>query len=143
MSKWQIWSVDEYGQGSILATSDNIEQLIKTAKSNVHNENVENALTAEEKKRSWETFFVEYPCSKKNMLIYGGKDNRGRHVVYKISEKNIELVPASDIKVDPIIYLGILDGKDWFAEDEKRIQINSLKHPLLNTKTVYFLRLIK
>ena len=143
MSKWQMWSVDEYGQGSILSTSEDVEQLIKTAKSNVHAENVENALTAEEKKRSWETYFVEYPCSKKNMLIYGGKDNRGIHVVYKISENNIELVPASDIKVEPNIYLGNLNNQDWFAETERGVQINSLKHPSLVTKTSYFLRLIK
>ena len=58
MTKFQLWSRDEYGAGSILFTSEKIDEVIKRCKEEVTNINVNNALTTDDRERNWEAYMV-------------------------------------------------------------------------------------
>ncbi len=58
-----------------------------------------------------------------------------------IVDFSTDLIPVSDIKNCKIkVFLGVLDGKDWYAEDTKGNAIDSLSHPDLEAKTVFFIK---
>ena len=52
MSKFQLWSRDEYGQGSIIMTSEDVNEVIKRGKQEVTNLNVQNALTSTDRENN-------------------------------------------------------------------------------------------
>ena len=55
---------------------------------------------------------------------------------FSVTEINVSEIKNCDVK----ILLGTLDGKEWFAEDARGKVINSLSHPDLENKTVFFIR---
>ena len=138
--KYQLCMVDDYGQNSIMASSTNLSDLVNQGKDFVTEANVNNALTSEEKKKNWETFFVEFDNEN---IIYAGKDNKGVNIVYIIDEKGVlETFPLMDIEDKVKIFLGILDKEPWYAFDEKNNEINDIKHRELMGKSIYFIRKI-
>ena len=149
MSKFQLWNRDEYGQGSIIATSENIDELIKTAKKEVTNLNVNNALTGDDRERNWEAYYIDISANKgKTKYIYGEKTTLSKDTIYKITSKNILAEKFSDIKnVNIKIYLGNIspnrnEEKDWYAKDNKQNLIDDINHQDLNGKTVFFVKKI-
>ena len=142
MSKFQLWSRDEYGQGSIHATSANPSDLIKQAEKIVNTANVDNALTVEDKKRNWEAFVVRFAGEEGVEMAYGGKNNSGGHIVYSIEGGEVDKSQASDLDQKPEIYLGDLDKNIWLATDNRGNVIEDLNHADLVGKTYYFLKSI-
>lgn len=140
MNKYQLWSVDEYGQSSIITSSVYLDEMIKKGKSEVSIINVDNALTAIEKKRNWEAFFVEIDDEN---IIYGGKNSKGKHFAYLKNDDEFSEISLEDIKeVKKRMYLGYLDNENWYAEDERQNEINDMGHKDLMNKTVYFVKKI-
>ena len=138
--KYQLCMVDEYGQNSIMSSSTNIFNLVSQGKDFVTEANVNNALTSDEKKRNWETFFVEFDDEN---IIYAGKDNKGIDIVYVVDKSgDLEIISLADIEDKVKIFLGILDRKPWYAFDEKNEEINKITHRDLMAKTSYFIRKI-
>lgn len=141
---YQLWTRDEYGQGSIIASSDTIDTLVDLAKKEVSTKNVDNALTADQKALNWEFYFVELLDSESGEEIdhtsgvYSGLDNQGKHAVLLVDDKR--MVKMSEVDADVRIYLGNLDKIDWFAKDERGRLINDFNHRDLQGKTVYFIR---
>lgn len=141
MSKFQLWSRDEYGQGQIHMTSEDVGSLIKLAKSKINEINVNNALTIDDKRRNWEEYLVEPVAADGSQLnaVYGGLDTTGSHTVYKLSKE-----AAVKGRLDGLvkIYLGQLDNEDWYAADPRGNPITKLNHPDLQGKMVYFVKQI-
>lgn len=148
MAKFQLWSRDEYGQGSIFDTSESVDELIKKAKKEVSDRNVNNALTQEDKERNWETYFVDISVksNKKTRYIYGAQTTLSPKTVYKVENEKISSVKLEDVEKPVIrIYLGNISAnrkeeKDWYAADPKGNLIDRLDHPILKEKTVFFIK---
>lgn len=150
MAKFQLWSRDEYGQGSILTTSDDIDEIVKAAKKEITDINVNNALTADDKARNWEAYMVVIASGKKNSktkYVYGGGDPRTKDMVYSFNangeEKMVKIQDIPDAKVK--IYLGDISTtrnkeEDWFAQDARRNIIESMDHQDLQGKTQFFVK---
>jgi len=143
MNRFQLWSRDEYGQSSILASLDDFREGIEQGKKIVHGINVDNALTIDDKKRNWEGYFPIIE-SKIKQYVYGGKDVHEKDIAYEIKKDDLVSVPITELTKCIIkMYLGKLDGLDWYAENAKQKQIDSLSDINLQGKTVYFIRKIK
>ncbi len=148
MKKYQLWSRDEYGQGSILMTSDNISEVISRGKKEITSINVQNALTDEDRERNWEAYMVFIESSKRRNknkhYVYAGSSSRDRNKAYVIDGDVVECISLEDIPEYQIkIYLGDISterGKevDWYATDVKQKEINRVDHPELEGKTQLF-----
>lgn len=145
---FELWSKDEYGQGSIIARFDDIESLVKRARKEVNSINVDNALAASEKKNSWEAYFVEVFEKGEPSLnrIYAGNNPDNKHRI-NIIQKNGSVTVDKLSDAETIrIYLGELDGNKWYASDVRGREIDSLgkreAKMALEGKTVFFARVI-
>jgi len=149
MASYQLWSRDEYGQGSILLTSTDIDEIIKRAKQEITDINVNNALTASDRERSWEAYMVDIKTpNKKTKYVYGGSEPLMYKAAYAITGEDAKSVPLQDIKKATVrIYLGNVSAsraneKDWFAKDVKGNTIESTDHEDLQGKTSFFIKKI-
>ena len=149
MAKYQLWSRDEYGQGSILMTSENVDEVVKRAKQEVTDINVNNALTASDRERNWEAYFVDIDSkNSKIKYIYGSTDAHIKNRVYAVTEDKVESIVLSDIpKAVAKIYLGNIstkrgEEKDWTGEDLAVRPITTVDHPDLQGKISLFIKKI-
>jgi hypothetical protein len=153
MTKYQLWSRDEYGQGSILMTSEDVNEVIKRAKREVTDVNVNNALTSTDRETNWEAYFVDLVNpSEKNEIkyVYRGLDLHTDDRVYKINEnEEVELITLKNIPEDINIniYLGDIstDRKkeiDWVGSSLKPRPIRTVDSPELAHKTFLFIKKI-
>lgn len=149
MANFQLWSRDEYGQGSILLTSTDIDEIIKRAKQEVTEINVNNALTASDKERSWEAYMVDIKTpNKKTKYVYGGSEPLINKAAYAITGEEAKSVSLQDIKKATVrIYLGNVSAsraneKDWFAKDVRGKLIDTIDHEDLQGKTSFFIKKI-
>lgn len=149
MAKFQLWSRDEYGQGSILMTSENVDDVIKRAKEEVTSINVNNALTTTDRERNWEAYFVEIKTAKnaKTKYIYGGLDVHTKDRVYAVTESDVKSIVLSEIpkKASVKIYLGNIstsrnEEKDWTGEDLVVRKVTSVDSPDLEGKISFFIK---
>lgn len=143
MNKFQLLSRDEYGQTSIIDSADDKNELVKKGKQEVHNVNVENALTFDDQKRNWEAYFVDF-ATKENTenlgILYAGKDGHGKDTILthnnEIEEMTKNGISGSNIR----IYLGDINKEAWYADDNRGNKIDILSYPDLASKTVYYIR---
>ena len=151
MSKFQLWSRDEYGQGSIIMTSEDIDEVIKRGKQEVTNLNVQNALTSTDRENNWEAYLVTVETSiksSKTKYAYGGLDLHTKDRVYAITEKDVKSTVLSDVpKAVVEIYLGNIstsrhEEKDWIAASLRARPIDNVDHPDLQDKTMFFVKKI-
>ncbi len=149
MSKYQLWSRDEYGQGSILFTSENVDEVIKRGKEEVTKLNVSNALTADDRERNWEAYMVSITSEskKKTKYVYGGPYAQATDTVYAFGAKNEDTVKLGEVpKAVVRIYLGNISvdrhkEEDWFASDVGRKQIiDKIDHQDLSGKAIFFVK---
>ena len=82
-----------------------------------------NALTSDDRARSWEAYLVYITSGKSNKskYIYGGPYSHAKDTIYKITSKETSTVKLSEIE-NPVIkiYLGNISPnrnkeEDWFA----------------------------
>jgi hypothetical protein len=146
--KLQLWMTDEYGQGSIIETSENIDYLAKRAREEVHQRNVGNALAASEKQRAWESMFIELYDPDNDELIedavYGGTATTGYPCVVKTSGDDAGIYRLSECHVNPRIYLGELDRKQWYLTDERNVEyITDVNNNDLSDKILFYIRPVR
>ena len=147
---YQLCMRDEYGQGSIIASDSDLEKITKRCKQEINSVNVDNALTIDDKKKNWESFMVVIESPETDEMVhppyvYAGKDGRGVDQVFDAEDTTIKL---SDIesRVTLKMFLGTLDGEDWFAAVPSRTKrgeedlIDSLTHEAMQAKNIYFIR---
>jgi hypothetical protein len=149
MSKFQLILRDEYGQVSIVATSENVEDLIQRGKDLVTNDNVNNVLTASDRERSWESFIVIIESDDDEAkYYYGGPIIGSNKIVYKVTPENVSILELKDVPNPKIrFYLGDISAKrgeevPWFARDIRGNDITSLDHQDLREKMLYYVKRI-
>ncbi len=149
MSKYQLWSRDEYGQGSIILTSEDIDEVIKRGKEEVTKLNVSNALTVDDRERNWEAYMVDITSeSRKNTkYVYGGPYAKATDTIYSIAKNAEDIIKLGEVpKAVVRIYLGNISvdrhkEKDWFASDVSRKKIiDKIDHQDLSDKTIFFVK---
>ncbi len=154
MIKFQVWSRDEYGQGSILATYEELDDALKKAKQEVTSLNVQNALTQADKEKNWEAYMVMIGSTTKSRehkrYVYAGGNPRTINNVYGVKKDG----SVDDIKLNDVpalmvrIYLGDIsttrgEELDWYAKDVRRNIIEEVDHSELDTKTHFFIAKIE
>lgn len=155
MTKYQVWSRDEYGQGSIIATYEELDEAEKRAKQEVTNINVSNALTQDDREKNWEAYMIMIGSTSKGRkhkrYIYAGNNPRNKDNVYGVKKDG----SIDDIKLGEIpalmvrIYLGNISTKrgeevDWYAKDaSRRKTIETHDHSELDSKTHFFIAKIE
>ena len=151
MSKFQLWSRDEYGQGSIIMTSEDIDEVIKRGKQEVTNLNVQNALTSTDRENNWEAYFVDIKTSAKNSktkYVYGSLDVHVKDRVYAITSDSVKDIVLSEVSKEKVeIYLGNISAnrneeKDWIGTDLVARPIDNVDHADLQSKTIFFIKKI-
>ena len=149
MAKFQLWSKDEYGQGSIIMTSENINDVIKRGKQEVTTLNVQNALTADDRENNWEAYFVNVKTASKHsktIYAYGGLDRHTKDSVYAITEKDVKEIVLSEVpKAEVDIYLGNISvdrkvEKDWIAASLRVRPFSNVDNYELQDKTMFFVK---
>ena len=154
MAKFQLWSRDEYGQGSIIFTSDDIDEVVARAKAEVTDLNVNNSLTMDDRERNWEAYMVMLAAPKKERspkkYVYAGGDPRTKNDVIAVDKSgNVSSASLLDEpKFVTRIYLGNVsttrkEEVDWFARDARRQVIESIDHPDLQAKTQFFIKMVQ
>ena len=141
----ELWSYDEYNQGSIIASADNLEDVIAKGEKYVTEANVANALSSDERDKAWEAYFPQIFKGKslnKDML-YAGNKRDGKHYVWvKKANKWTQTPMPEDVKVR--FYLGEVQNgktkKQWYLTDFKGKEITSFKDQSLERKTVLFVK---
>lgn len=154
MLKYQVWSRDEYGQGSILATYEDLDEAIKRTKHEVTNINVNNALTQDDKEKNWEAYMVMIGSTTKSRkhkrYVYAGGNPRTANDVYGVQKDgSLDSITLNDVPALMVrIYLGDISTKrgeevDWYAKDIRRNVIEKVDHPELDAKTHFFISTIE
>jgi len=154
MTKYQVWSRDEYGQGSILFTTEDLAEAVKRAKQEVTSANVQNALTADDREKNWEAYMVMIGSTSKGRkhkeYVYSGGNQRTKDNVYGVyKDGSIDSIKLQDIpRLMVRIYLGDVSTKrgeevDWYAKDARRNVIERIDHPDLDAKTHFFISKIE
>lgn len=141
--RYELCTRDEYGTTEIIGSDSDHLKLIKQAKDTVTEENMNNALSADEKIRNWTHMFVELvdPSSGDVVedAIYAGIDNTGKPSVQPLEEgKTAVKLADCDCKVRA--FIGKLDGKDAFATTERGQIIDAIDSNVLLGKTLFFIR---
>lgn len=140
-ARFELWAYDEYNQGSIVASSGDLGQIVSKAKKYVSEMNVENALAGSEKEKSWEGYFPQVFKGKvpDNDTLYAGNKKNGSHHVWVKGDK-WEMKPM-DKGTKIKFYLGELNrGEDWYLADYKGNDISSLTDQSLDRKTILFIK---
>jgi len=148
MAKYQLWMRDQYGQGSILFTSEKLSDVIKRAKDEVTKANVSNALTADDRERNWEAYMVEISSEndEETKYVYGGPYAQATDTIYAFNGDEEQTVKLADIPDAVVrIYLGDISvdrhkEKDWIATDPSKRIIKSIDHQDLQDKTMFFVK---
>jgi len=122
MTKYQLWSRDEYGQGSILFTSEDLDEVIKRAKQEVTTINVQNALTVDDREKNWEAYMVMIGSTQKDRkhkrYVYAGSTARDAGKVY-------------GVMTSPLRWSGYILGTSLLLVEKKSIGMQKMPGEIL------------
>ena len=120
---FQLCTRDEYGSMSILKTSQDLAELVFTAKKLVSTENMENALTLSEQKTLWTAYYIEILDEDGEVIdnaVYAGKTGSGKDKIYLVNGDEVEENRLDSVDVKLRFYIGEL------VTDRKNKQITIL-----------------
>ena len=149
---YQLWVENEYGQRGIAGSNEDISVLVSDAKKAVNEENMNNPLTEDEKKKNWTSYFVEI-CDKNGQPIenafYSGK-KANKHIICLVTKNSVEEFDLDAKDVTLRFYIGEIrrdkKGEDievFWGETPKKELIVSIDDQNLQAKTVYFIRQLR
>ena len=143
----ELWVYDEFNQGAIVQSGNDVTKLIEKAEQYVTDTNVNNALAGGELEKTWEAHLPVFLKKGKldNTRFYAGNKRDGKHYVYTQVDgkwKQSELAPTDDLR----FFLGKVKvaNKDtsWYLSDHKGNEIKSFSNNNLERKTVLFLKFV-
>ena len=120
---FQLCTRDEYGSTSILKTGENTTDLLKDARKLTTEDNMNNALALDEKKKDWTSFVVEFFDEEDNQIdnaVYAGRTGAGKHRIYLMDGNEIKKeYLLNDVEVNMKFFIGelIIDRKKGIQED--------------------------
>lgn len=144
--KYQLWSQDEYGTGSIVGTFIDPLEAIKKASTLVTEANLGNSLSSSEQMKNLEAYMIEFSDQK---LVYASNRPDGKHRAFKIGSTETQVVDPKNTEVQ--IYIGSKFDKQpdesrketrLYMKDPKGNPVTTINNQILTGKTVYFLRAI-
>ena len=150
---YQLVMQDEYGQKSILATSEDINELSDQGKDIVFKENMDNALTLDEQEREWETCWVDFfdEDDEEVSVVYAGRKGVKNHLVYVVDNDDlcIEETDLENVDATPRFYIGKI-VKDFrndvvekvYAKNTKGQFVSDINDENLQRKGILFIRKI-
>jgi hypothetical protein len=144
---FELCSCNEYGERSILGRSGDLQRLLKQAKQVINEENMDNALTLDEKMREWMYCLVEVVGSDgqvKDNLIYAGRTGNGRHIFFD-TDTNKQLL-FDQIDGELRFFVGEvrksqkIAGDPLYAKDPspRGKLVNNFSHQQLEGKTILY-----
>ena len=153
---FQLCTRDEYRQVNILESGQNWQDMLAKAQGLVNDENMENAFTLAEKKR---TFTAVIPQILSNgvvdpNLVYAGTNGRGEHLVAVMDQSEEGEVEESllkdvldDTEFSIRFYVGtdVTDRKnnvkiEMFAENSRGEIVTDIADQILEGKTFYYIK---
>jgi len=151
--KIQVINKNEYGNTSIMATTEGgFSEAIRLAKKFVSDDNMDNALTLNDKMTDFENYFVEIlddDGKPTETAAYGGM-RLGKHLVYltdgvKIGKVEIDMETTT---LPVKFYIGTDNGNHIYAGSPSRKHpgqyddITSMKDQGLSGKGIYYINII-
>lgn len=130
---------NEYGNSSILASSESYEELIAKGKEYVSKENCDGPLVPDQQKTEWEYTFIELPKRRKNSF-YAGRNTAGKHQMMTVSKTGAIKTDVLDNNEPIVAYLGVIGDKEETCLDHLRREITTIGNEILNEKTIVFVR---
>ena len=147
---YQVIRKDEYGATDIVASTQNTLDAVKVIKKMITTDNMDNALTFDDKMEDWESYFIEVLDEDGDFTldaVYGGQE-KGYHFVYDLRDGNVSKVPLKDVIVPTKFYIGTDNGKDIYAskvirgKPGERDIITDMGNEILRDKTVYYIKVL-
>ena len=146
---FQVCTRDEYGQTANMFNGkfDILSDAITAAKEAVTNDNINNALTSDEKRRNWTSCFVELfddAGEPDPNAVYGGIGIGASDIVYMMKKNGAVQTDLKDTNAIVRVFIGqvMIGGKDetWYGQDARGKDIDSPTHRDLADKTIYYIR---
>ena len=147
---YQLIRRDEYGGADIVASSQDLKEVVKAAYKNVTEDNIANALTFDDKMNDWETYWVEILDEDGNPSLEAmfGSMDRGSNFVYHFHDGVAEKKYLDEVSVPMRFYIGTDNGKKLYAskvvrgKPGEREAITDIKDMILRDKGYYYIKVI-
>ncbi len=143
--KFVLCKKNEYGDNAILDASDNFEDLIKLAKKLVHDDNMENALTMDDKLREWESVYVQLFNDAGDPVdnsFYSGKTSIF-HTVTISGEDNVDEYRMEEVSASYKFFIGYnvrkSDEEIWACNPKGQL-IENINDQNLQGKSFYYVK---
>jgi hypothetical protein len=137
----EIWLRDEYGQGTILGRYPEFSKAKSHAISHISAQNLDNALTHEERMKNWDCYLpvaILSDGSISDEIYFAGK--KGGKIPYFIDSSGNE-ISVNEIKI--MLGKNAKGGGDVFLQDIRKRLIGKLDDPALSNKAFVFFKHIK
>ena len=137
----ELWIRDEYGQASIIDRSDDASILIKQALDKLEDENLDNALTGEEKEKNWRCYMPVSIDDNGEMIsshLYSGSSSPGRYDFLNLSESGDNRITIDSLEMKMLV--GCVDGEHIYVKNHKRKLVIDLDNETLRLKSFLFFK---
>jgi len=140
---------DEYGQRSIIDRGEDWKKLEKVAQKSVQEENFENALTTEEQKTNFVSYYVHLFNAEGDRIsaTYAGKKGMSTQLVciFDNEDKFQGVEELQNVDAKPNFYIGEFSKKKgdtevFYAESGRGKKVDSFDSGILQGKGVYFIK---
>ena len=147
---YQLIRRDEYGSADIIGSFNDLPSLVTAARKQVTTDNIENALTFDDKMNDWETFWVEILDDNGNPsmdAMFGGFE-RGSKFVYHFHDGVAEKKYLDEISVPMRFFVGNDNKKPVYAsrvvrgKPGERANITDLNDQALRDKGYYYVKVL-
>lgn len=146
-ARYELVSVDEYNQPSIIAAGTDLQKIIDRARQFATEANVDNALAMDDREKAWDVHFPQIYKGSNPIIttLYAGNRRNGQHQVWVIDDgKWVRSDLPSDARFR--FFLGYLSKgrakEEWFLQNHKKEEITSLSNNVLDRKTVLVINII-
>ncbi|MAG27477.1 hypothetical protein CMI47_18240 [Candidatus Pacearchaeota archaeon] len=137
----ELWIRDEYGQASIIDRSDDPSALFRKAMDKLEDENLDNALTAEETEKNWTCYLPVSVDGSGDVILehlYSGSSSPGRYDFIDLSNGNVSRIPVDSLDLRMLV--GKVDGEYISVKDHKRNLVADLNSETLRLKSFLFFK---
>jgi hypothetical protein len=144
---------NDYGDNNIVSKLDNYLDVINSAIKNVTKDNMENALSMDEKLKDFKSVFpLAYNESGERIdnIIYAGLGNLGKHMFIYVdpetgTEEKVESNSLTDVNIK--FFLGTDNSKEYYlknyiskSKNKEQVETSDFKNNSLERKTFYYIK---
>ncbi len=147
---FQVCVRDEYNQTSNVTDGrcTTIEEAVNFSKKAVTEDNMNNALTFDEKVRHWTSYYLELLDDKgeeDKTVVYSGQGVGAKHFVSIVRDDTTQQHPLEETDAKVRVYIGSVENNNKnlepvYAKDTRGNEIVDFKHRELLDKAVYYIK---